>query len=53
MHDCELLAVVAHTQQMPCAIMGRAAAQDTQWLVLLVDAIDGDADLETLVIALI
>lgn len=53
MHDGELLTVVAHTEQVPRAVVGGASAQDAEWFVLLVDAIDGDADLKALVVALI
>lgn len=52
-HDGELLAIVAHAEQVPRAIVRGAAAQDAEWLVLLVDAVDGDADLKALVIALV
>lgn len=53
MHHRELLAVVANANQMPRAIVCLAGAEHSQWLVLLTDAVDGDADLETLVVALI
>lgn len=53
MHHRELLAIVAYAHQMPRAIVCLAGAEHSQWLVLLTDAVDGDADLETLVVALI
>lgn len=53
MHHSELLAIVANAHQMPRAIVCLAGAEHSQWLVLLTDAVDSDADLETLVVALI